>query len=604
MQHSWIESIPMEKASFGEGWEGRVIEGRFPLLKCLGGTDNCALYFTILHGMQEAIIQLIATNEAQAETDIAQWDFAKSFSHPNLARLFASGRCVIDGMSLVYVVGESSSTSLAKTIEDGRLETARAKEIFGPIVDALRYLHNHGVVHGHLNPSNIYFVDSKPRLLLTDLLIAGTVRRNVSEPSEYDAPELKHGEVTAAADVWSLGLTMWKAIDGFLPGYGAMSHAEPEIPQSVPSPFREIVEECLRLNPLSRCTVEAVEERLSAPVTAPFPPVPAPARIDKPLIEGPLVDQTPPASGPITVSEIPAVNQPVASLPMSGKIETGAPSDGDVAIFSNSFAHFEEAHLPRSPALPYVFVLLAVIAIGAVLVAREHKTWFPSAAMAENGAAVRSPAPEKLAAPSGASPAAPAGLGQVEPTQVNHALTVPTTPAAGSQGRVEEQPKDLQQAQPAADQPSQMNGISQPPHSSQPAQAKRAEPQQTEDARGVNPATAEPPGAAKEPRREENAGGMVVKQVMPAVSPGAREGMRRPVEVLLRVTVNQEGTVSDASYVVPGPGNYFARVAQRAALEWKFNPPVQNGDRERSVWMLKFNFGREGTDATATVEEH
>jgi TonB family protein len=99
-----------------------------------------------------------------------------------------------------------------------------------------------------------------------------------------------------------------------------------------------------------------------------------------------------------------------------------------------------------------------------------------------------------------------------------------------------------------------------------------------------------------------NGGGTVEKRVMPAVSPGARESMRRPVQVLLRVTVNQEGTVADASYVVPGPGNYFARVAQRAALEWKFKPPVRNGDPERSVWMLKFKFGREGTAATATKE--
>ncbi len=90
---------------------------------------------------------------------------------------------------------------------------------------------------------------------------------------------------------------------------------------------------------------------------------------------------------------------------------------------------------------------------------------------------------------------------------------------------------------------------------------------------------------------------------MPTVSPGAREGMHRPVEVLLRVTVNEEGTVADASYVVPGPGNYFARVAQRAALGWKFKPPMQNGEPERSVWMLKFNFERAGTEATATVQE-
>jgi hypothetical protein len=61
MQHSWLELVPMETASFGEVWEGRVVEGRFPLLKRLGGTENCGLYLTVLQGLHEAIIQLIST---------------------------------------------------------------------------------------------------------------------------------------------------------------------------------------------------------------------------------------------------------------------------------------------------------------------------------------------------------------------------------------------------------------------------------------------------------------------------------------------------------------------------------------------------------------
>jgi TonB family protein len=78
--------------------------------------------------------------------------------------------------------------------------------------------------------------------------------------------------------------------------------------------------------------------------------------------------------------------------------------------------------------------------------------------------------------------------------------------------------------------------------------------------------------------------------------------MRRPVEVLIRVSVNRKGEVSDAAYVWPGSGNYFARLAQRAALSWEFRPPTRNGDPEPSVWSLRFHFGREKTDVTATEE--
>jgi TonB family protein len=80
--------------------------------------------------------------------------------------------------------------------------------------------------------------------------------------------------------------------------------------------------------------------------------------------------------------------------------------------------------------------------------------------------------------------------------------------------------------------------------------------------------------------------------------------MRRPVEVLIRVSVNRDGTVSDAAYISPGPGNYFARQAQRAALSWRFNPPIRNGNAQRSVWTLRFNFDREKAEATAIEAEN
>jgi len=78
--------------------------------------------------------------------------------------------------------------------------------------------------------------------------------------------------------------------------------------------------------------------------------------------------------------------------------------------------------------------------------------------------------------------------------------------------------------------------------------------------------------------------------------------MRRPVEVSIRVSVNRDGTVSDASYMSLGPGNYFARLAQKAAKSWTFKPPTRNGDPQRSVWKLRFNFERGKTEATATEE--
>lgn len=600
---------------FGDGWEGRVVEGRFPLLKRVGGTENCGLYFTVLQGMQEAVIQLIATDDLQANTDVAQWTFAMSLVHPNLAKVFSAGRCVLDGRSLVYVVGEHSSTNLAQMIESGSLETLQAKEIFDPIVDALIYLHSNGVVHGHLSPSNIHFSGSNPRLLLTDLLVAGSVKRNIPAPGNYDAPELRRGEVTAAADTWSLGVTIWEAMTRTPPSWDLWGDGEPKVPESLPAPFREIAQDCLRLDPSRRCQLETVQAKLGLRESAPLAeevtaksveahvnPDPVVLESAQPVAESaqPIAERPQPVQAPIAVREVPVAARPAPPERLPVKIESETPEE--TAVFSGTLAHFEEAHLPQSRVMPFVFVLLAVIAIGAVLVVREHKSWFSPAAVAENGSAVSVPAPQKQAPSAGPSDSAQSAPAQPEGPQAN-----PTPAPAGSQSQPAEQPKNSAQSEPAADQPSQLSGVSQPPSNDHSARANGNANEtghaQSESAHAAKGAAPEPAAAPDEARTEENAGGVVAKRVMPAISPGARESMRRPVQVLLRVTVNREGAVSDASYVVPGPGNYFARVSQRAALSWKFKPPVRNGDPERSVWMLKFNFGREGTEATATRQE-
>ena len=79
--------------------------------------------------------------------------------------------------------------------------------------------------------------------------------------------------------------------------------------------------------------------------------------------------------------------------------------------------------------------------------------------------------------------------------------------------------------------------------------------------------------------------------------------MRAPVIVVLRVTVKRDGSVADASYVSPGPGTHFARVAQRAALGWKFNPPMRSGRPQGSVWRLRFYFTRGDVEVSETEEE-
>src|ERR1700739_3789193 len=147
----------MATGSFGNGWEGRVVEGRFPLLERLGGAEIYASFLTVLQGLKEAVIQLVLPRGDESETCLAQWEFARGLSHPHLAKVFAEGRCVIDRNDLVYVVTERPYATLSQTIETRTLKADSARETFDPVLNALSYLHQSGVVHGHVNPANIQF---------------------------------------------------------------------------------------------------------------------------------------------------------------------------------------------------------------------------------------------------------------------------------------------------------------------------------------------------------------------------------------------------------------------------------------------------------------
>ena len=539
----------METACFGNGWEGRVVEGRFPLLERLGGTESCASFRTVLQGLQEALIQLILPGGAEVETYIAQWDFAKGLSHPHLAKVLAEGRCVIDRNDLVYVVTERPYATLAMVIKTRTLKADSARETFAPVLDALSYLHKNGVVHGHVNPSNIQIADMKPKLSVTDLLIADSVKRGISSLSNYDAPELMHGIVTAAADMWSVGMSLCEAMTEALPFWDPSKTEDPEVMKSLPSPFREIVQDCLRVDPLRRCSIESILKRLDESKSIPISDDPIPVKIDKPLH----------AATPIPKGETPIRYKPGAlPFPAEGSLteESSAP-----VLFSRSLTHFEDPPLSRLRVMPYVVVVLAVVAVISVLLILRHKSETLRPVASRDALASSPPAAEKQsAAPT------PSASNQTEAA---------TTPGVS-------QPKPDVAAQPQPDATPQAETPSAP------------SPEQP----------APPASEADHALVREKTEGLVAKRVLPSVSPGARAGMRRPVGVVIRVSVNKDGTVSDAAYVSPGPGNYFARLAQRAALSWRFKPPRRNGDAQRSVWTLRFIFDRENTNATVTQAEN
>ena len=546
---------------FGSGWGGRVVEGKFPLLEWLGGSENCGSFSTVLGGMQEAVIQIMLASDVEAEAQLAQWNFAKTLLHPHLLKILAAGKSVIDNRQVTYVVTEPTDGSLSRIIRNETLQADRVREIFNPVLSALSHLHKNGVVHGHINPSNIQFAGTKPMLSVTDLLIAGSVKRSIASPGLYDAPEVQHDSVTAAVDAWAIGMTMHEAMTK-APALDSAEKANANAVQSLQSPFREIVRDCLQSDPLRRCTIDSILERLNDTKE-----ISLPETLILPFeTENAISDKT-----PVPIGELARTDEPDAIhvSEMSDAFSTDDAEASQPVLFSKSFERFEEAHLKRFRVMPYAVVVLAVIALIAVSLVRRHKAEILPAVESDKTASTTVPQKQ---------PAAP----EVEAPVPENQSVASAPPVA--------QPSEPQRVEPEIAPPVAEKQPQETPHLENPGVPLPDQP---------SPRTA-PVSSYARPKGDTN--GAVVKRVLPNVSPGAFAGMRSLVEVQTRVSVTKDGKVSDAAYVSPGPGNYFARLAQRAARSWEFSPPTENGKPERSVWTLQFQFARDKTEATATRE--
>ncbi len=133
------------------------------------------------------------------------------------------------------------------------------------------------------------------------------------------------------------------------------------------------------------------------------------------------------------------------------------------------------------------------------------------------------------------------------------------------------------------------------PHQSQPSQPAQA---QLPAPVAVPAAPSATPASQARPSSAASSKGEVAQPVMPDVSPSAMRTIHGKFSVKLRVAVDATGAVSNAKFDSRGPSQYFADRALEAVRHWKFEPAQANGHPVESVWTLRFEFRRSGTDIT------
>ncbi|MBO0816961.1 MAG: serine/threonine protein kinase, partial [Actinobacteria bacterium] len=146
--------------------------------------------------------------------------------HPNIPAIFdviEDGGTWIVLQAAPYRFPYRSLSDVVR--DDGPLPPQRAAEAGFQILSALRAAHAAGVLHGDIRPGNILLGPGNWAMLTGfGVVTAGYGRAAPETPSRqacYLAPERTGGQpATPAADLWSLGATLYTAVEGRPPFHG------------------------------------------------------------------------------------------------------------------------------------------------------------------------------------------------------------------------------------------------------------------------------------------------------------------------------------------------------------------------------------------------
>ena len=337
-----------------------TVDGRYKILGRIGSGGMADVYRAQdTHLGREVALKVLHRRFAQDAEFVERFrreaKAAAGLQHPNVVGVYDRG----DHDGTYYIAMEHLRGRTLKEIvnEEAPLDQVRVIDIGVQVLNAAGFAHERGVIHRDFKPHNV-IVDAEGVPKVTDFGIARAGASEMTETgsimgtAQYLSPEQAQGHaVTAASDLYSIGVMLYEMLTGKLPFGGdsavsiALKHlSEPPPPmQGVEPNLEGVVLGALAKDPAARWqSAEDFAEALEA---------------CRPYVE---------AHGQ-EVSQDTAVFAPVP-----------VPADAPVAVAAPVEELRDEEERPRRwPAIALVLLVLALIGLMAYAFSRPEKSEVP-----------------------------------------------------------------------------------------------------------------------------------------------------------------------------------------------------------------------------------
>ncbi len=302
-----LDSARQEPAVTEPEADGRLLMGRYQLTSEIarGGVG------TVWRAVDLVIKREVAVKELRLPADLSRTEreslvqrttrearVAGRLTHPSLVTVLD----VVDEDERPWIVMELLEASTLEEIIQvgGPLPYQRVAEIGLQLIDALRVAHEEGIVHRDVKPDNVMISESG-RVVLTDFGLAAwngesalsSSGRIIGSPAYIPPERAKAGPVGPESDLWSLGATLYAAVEGYPPydrkGYIKILRQEPlDEPKEAANagPLAPVLAGLLRVEPGERLIAENAAKMLRIAALAPWAP-------EGPLQGSPVVAEEP-----------------------------------------------------------------------------------------------------------------------------------------------------------------------------------------------------------------------------------------------------------------------------------------------------------------------